>query len=92
LRILRYRGELRSFSWSPEADIGVGVDVDFVVGRATMREIQWACQILVVRLRAALRGVKNALLQRLFQVCESYPGFSSPGCCSLGSFGVEFRI
>jgi hypothetical protein len=29
---------------------------------------------------------------RPFQVCESYPGFSGPGCCSLGSFGVEFRI
>jgi hypothetical protein len=83
---------LRSFSWSQEADIGVGVDVDFVVGRAIVREIQWACQILVVRLRAALRRVKNALLQRPFQVCESYPGFSGLGCYSLGSFGVEFRI
>jgi hypothetical protein len=80
LRILRYRGELRSFSWSAEADIGAGVDVNFVVGRGTVREIQWACQILVVRLRATLRGMKNALLQRPFQVCESYPGFSGPGC------------
>jgi hypothetical protein len=26
--------------WSLEADIGAGVDVDFVVGRATVREIQ----------------------------------------------------
>jgi hypothetical protein len=83
--------------WSPEADIGAGVDVNFVVGRATVREIQCARDpvgdtTLVVRLRAALRGVKNALLQRPVQVCESYPFFSSPGCCSLGSFGVELRI
>jgi hypothetical protein len=28
--------------WSPEADIGAGVDVDFVVSRATVREIQCA--------------------------------------------------
>jgi hypothetical protein len=82
--------------WSPEADIGAGVDVDFVVGRATVREIECARDpggdtTLVVRLRAALRGVKNALLQRPVQVCESYPFFSGPGCCSLGSFGVELR-
>jgi hypothetical protein len=83
--------------WSPKADIGAGVDIDFVVGRATMREIQCARDpvgdtTLVVRLRAALRGVKNALLQRPVQVCEAYPFFSGPGCCSLGSFGIELRI
>jgi hypothetical protein len=66
--------------WLPEADIGAGVDVDFVVGRATVREIQCARDpvgdtTLVVRLRAARRGVKNALLQRPVQVCESYPFF-----------------
>jgi hypothetical protein len=83
--------------WSPEADIGAGVDIDFVVGRATVRELQCTRDpvgdtTLVVRLQAARRGVKNALLQHPVQVCESYPFFSDPGCCSLGSFGVELRI
>jgi hypothetical protein len=83
--------------WSPEANIGAGVDVDFVVGRATVREIECARDpgddtTLVVRLRAALRGVKNALLQCPVQIYESYHFFFGPGCCSLGSFGVELRI
>jgi hypothetical protein len=76
--------------WSPEADIGARIDVDFVVGKATLQEIQWACQILVVCLRAALLGVKIALLQRSSQVCESYPSFSDLGCCSLDHLGLSF--
>jgi hypothetical protein len=79
--------ELTSTSWSAE----------LLCERSSVREIQCARDpmgdtTLVVRLRAALRGVKNALLQRSVQVCESYPFFSGPGCCSLGSFGIELRI
>jgi hypothetical protein len=32
------------------------------------------------------------LLQHRSQVCKSYPGTSDCRCCSLESFGVEFRI
>jgi hypothetical protein len=88
--------------WSPEADIGAGVDVDFVVGRATVREIQCARNPVCERSSgrhdsggassSSTSRCLNALLQRPVQVCESYPFFSGPGCCSLGSFGVELRI
>ena len=39
LRFLRYLRQLRSYSWLPEADIGAGVDINFLVGRANKREI-----------------------------------------------------
>jgi hypothetical protein len=83
---------LRSYSWSPEADSGAEVDVDFLVGGANVRENHWACLILVVCLRALLQGVKAALLQCLSQVSESYPSTFSRQCYSLGSFGVRFHI
>jgi hypothetical protein len=52
------------------------VDVDFLVAGAKVQEKQWACLVLVLRLQASLRGVKDALLQRCSQVCESYLGTS----------------
>jgi hypothetical protein len=95
--------ELTSISWSAEllcersSVREIQCARDPVCERSSVREIQCARDpvgdtTLVVRLRAARRGVKNALLQRPVQVCESYPFFSDPGCCSLGSFGVELRI
>jgi hypothetical protein len=75
-----------------EANNGALVDVVLLVGGANVRENQWACLILVVYFQAAIQGLKDALLQRRSQVCESYLSTSGRRCCSLGSFGVEFRI